>query len=147
MSKENEKIVNIYIYEISPIPVINISEDMQKTITNSYTTFLREINVDFQILVINKKLNIQNIFNNQNTNCGKYDKYLQDMRVKIKEDNIFYTKYYMVVALNKQDNIEDIDKSINLLKNCGCDVTRLDNKKEIEDMLYECINKEDLSAL
>ena len=139
--------MNIYIYEISPIPVINISEDMQKTISNSYTTFLREINVGFQILVINKKLNLENIFNNQNTDSGKYDKYLQDMRVKIKEDNIFYTKYYMVVALNKQENIEDIDKSINLLKNCGCDVTRLDKKKEIEDMLYECINKEDLSAL
>ena len=120
---------------------------MQKTIYNSYTTFLREINVGFQILVINKKLNLENIFNNQNTDSGKYDKYLQDMRVKIKEDKIFYTKYYIVVALNKQDNIEDIDKIVNLLKNCGCDVKRLDKKREIEYMLYECINKEDLSVL
>lgn len=120
---------------------------MQKTIVNSYTTFLREINVDFQILMINKKLNIENILNNQNTDSAKYNKYFQDMRVKIKEDKIFYTKYYVVVALNRQENIEEIDKIVNLLENCGCDVNRLKNKKDIEEMLYECINKEDLSSL
>ena len=81
---------------------------MQKTISNSYTTFLREINVDFQILVINKKLNIESILNDKNKDSVKYDKYFQDMRIKIKEDNIFYTKYYVVVALNKQENIEEM---------------------------------------
>jgi hypothetical protein len=120
---------------------------LQKTISNSYTTFLREINVDFQILVINKKLNIESILNDKNKDSVKYDKYFQDMRIKIKEDNIFYTKYYVVVALNKQENIEEIDKIINLIKNCGSDVARLQYKKEIEQMLYECINKEDLSPL
>ena len=68
-------------------------------------------------------------------------------KVKIKEDKIFYTKYYLVVALNKQDNVEDVDKVINLVKNCGCDIHRLNNKKEIKEMLYECINNEDLSLL
>ena len=138
---------------------------MQRKIINSYVTFLREINIDFQILLINKKLNIENIFNSDKFNNEKYrnyledmriklkDKfnnekyrnYLEDMRIKLKEDKIIYTKYFIVVSLNKQEDIEDIDKSIFLLKNCGCNVYRLNKKRDIEEMLYECINKEELN--
>ena len=56
LSKEGDKLNRIYIYEIDPIPIINISQDIQNNISNTYTTFLREINVDFQVLVINKKI-------------------------------------------------------------------------------------------
>lgn len=143
LSKENDKIVKIYIYEIDPIPVINISKDIKNNISNSYITFLREINVDFQILVINKKLSLENFFNNDEYS-NKYDKFLHDTRVKLKEDKIFYSRYFVVVALKKQENIEDIDKVIGLLKNCGCSVNRLENKKDIQDLLYECINKEEV---
>lgn len=66
------------------------------------------------------------------------------MKVKLKEDRIFYSRYFIVVALKKQENIEDIDKVIGLLKNCGCNVKRLNKKKDIQDLLYECINKEDI---
>lgn len=120
---------------------------MQKTISNAYTTFLREIDIDFQILVINKQLNIENILNNTDGYSQEYERYLEDMRVKIKEDKIFYTKYYLVVALTKQDDITEIDKTVNLLKNCGCGVVRLNQKRDIEELLYECINKEDINSL
>lgn len=76
----------------------------------------------------------------------KYAKYLKDMRVKLKEDKIFYAKYFLVVALKKQDNIEDVDKIVGLLKNCGCDINRIKNRDDIQDLLYECINKEDIST-
>lgn len=142
LSKENDNILKVYIYEIDPIPIINISEDTQKNILNSYVTFLREINIDFQILVINKKLNIENMF--QNNNNEIYNKYLENMRIKIKEDKIFCAKYYIVVSLKKQNNIDELDKAIGLLKNCGCNVSRLKNKKDIEELLYECINKEEI---
>lgn len=66
------------------------------------------------------------------------------MRVKIRDDKIFYVKYYLIVALKKQEQIEDIDKIIYILKNCGCDVTRIKDKTKIENFLYECINKEDI---
>lgn len=66
------------------------------------------------------------------------------MRVKIRDDKIFYAKYYLIVALKKQEQIEDIDKIIYILKNCGCDVTRIKDKTKIEHFLYECINKEDI---
>lgn len=66
------------------------------------------------------------------------------MRVKIRDDKIFYEKYYLIVALKKQEQIEDIDKIIYILKNCGCDVTRIKDKTKIENFLYECINKEDI---
>ena len=66
------------------------------------------------------------------------------MRVKIRDDKIFYAKYYLVVALKFQEQIEDIDKIIYILKNCGCDVTRIKDKTKIENFLYECINKEDI---
>ena len=79
---------------------------------------------------------MENFFTNDDIDL-KYDKYLKDMRVKINEDNIFYSKYYIVVALKKQENIEEIDKVVSLLKNCGCDVIRLDKKYDI--LLY-CIN-------
>lgn len=118
---------------------------MQSKIINSYITFLREINIDFQILLINKKLNIENIFNSDKLNNEKYGHYLEDMRLKLKEDKIIYTRYFIVVSLNKQEDIEDIDKSIFLLKNCGCNVSRLNKKRDIEEMLYECINKEELN--
>ncbi len=142
ISKENDKINYIYIYEIDPIQIINISDDIKNNILNSYVSFLREMNVDFQILIINKKLKLDNIFSDNSKE--KYDKYLQDMRVKIKEDKIFYTKYYIVVALKKHDSIEEIDKIITLLKNCGCNVNRINTKKDIKNILYECINKEDV---
>ena len=118
---------------------------MQSRIINSYITFLREINIDFQILLINKKLNIENIFNNDKLSNEKYGHYLEDMRLKLKEDKIIYTRYFIVVSLNKQEDIDDIDKSIFLLKNCGCNVYRLNKKRDIEEMLYECINKEELN--
>lgn len=66
------------------------------------------------------------------------------MRVKIRDDKIFYAKYYLIVALKKQEQIEDIDKIIYILKNCGCDVTRIKDKTKIKNFLYECINKEDI---
>ena len=145
LSKENEQQRRLYIYEIDPIPIINITDDMQSKIVNSYITFLREINIDFQILLINKKLNIENIFNSDKLNSEKYGHYLEDMRLKLKEDKIIYTRYFIVVSLNKQEDIDDIDKSIFLLKNCGCNVSRLNKKRDIEEMLYECINKEELN--
>lgn len=145
LSKENDKLLKIYIYEIDPIPILNISEDIKNNISNSYITFLREINIDFQILVINKKLSLEKFFNIDNLN-DKYDKYLKDMRVQLKEDKIFYAKYYLIVALKKQENIEDIDKIVGLLKNCGCNINRINNRDDIQDLLYECINKEDINT-
>lgn len=123
-----------------------MSEDSMKNIFNSYITFLRDINIQFQIVLINKKLNLENIFKykeNENEN-QIYNDYLNDMKEKLKNDEIFYTNYYIVVSLNKNDNIEDIDRTINILKNCGCNVFRLKGKEKIEKMLYECINKENL---
>ena len=117
---------------------------MQKNISNSYTTFLREIQIDFQILIINKKLDIESIFNNDKYESDISNKYLEDMRVQMKQDNIFYTKYYIVVALSKKDDINEIDKTINLIKNCGCGVERIKSKKNLENLLYECINKENI---
>lgn len=125
------------------MPIINISQDIQNNISNTYTTFLREINVDFQVLVINKKISLNNFFNSKNSSINN-EKYLHDMRVKIRDDKIFYAKYYLIVALKKQEQIEDIDKIIYILKNCGCDVTRIKDKTKIENFLYECINKEDI---
>lgn len=143
LSKEGDKLNRIYIYEIDPIPIINISQDIQNNISNTYTTFLREINVDFQVLVINKKISLNNFFNSKNSSINN-EKYLYDMRVKIRDDKIFYAKYYLIVALKKQEQIEDIDKIIYILKNCGCDVARIKDKTKIENFLYECINKEDI---
>ena len=144
ISKDKDKLSEIYIYEINPIPIVNISSDMQKNISNSYTTFLREIQIDFQILIINKKLDIESIFNNDKYESDISNKYLEDMRVQMKQDNIFYTKYYIVVALSKKDDINEIDKTINLIKNCGCGVERIKSKKNLENLLYECINKENI---
>ena len=63
------------------------------------------------------------------------------MRVKIKDDKLYYSKYYIIVALKKQDQVENIDKMIGIFKNCGCNVKRIIGKNEIELILYECINK------
>ena len=143
LTKENENFRHVYIYEINPIPIINISNDIQKNISSVYTTFLREINVDFQVLVINKKIDFNQVFNSNKFNQIN-SKYFSDMRVKIKDDKIYYSKYYLIVALKKQDQVENIDKMIDIFKNCGCNVKRIIGKNEIELILYECINKREI---
>lgn len=116
------------------------------SIFNSYVTFLREINIKFQIVLINKKLNLQNIFKNKDREDQIYNKYLQDMKIKLVKDEIFYTDYYIIVSIEKSDSIEDIDKTIYILKDCGCDVRRVWGKEILKSILYECINKEQLNG-
>ena len=122
-----------------------MSYDIQTNILNVFVEFLREVNFDFQILMINTKLNtdeymesytkdIEDIGNNYNAS-----KYFEELKKSIEESSIYITKYYLVVTYS--GNIENIDRIVNKLNKAGCKVARLKDIKEIKNILYKTFNK------
>ena len=62
--KERDVMKKVYLYEIEPVTFLNFSIDIQSNILNLYNEFLRELNLNFQIYISNKKVNIQNYIQN-----------------------------------------------------------------------------------
>ena len=51
--KENNEYLKVYIYEVEPIILLDLNESTMENIILQYKEFLRQINFDFQVLVIN----------------------------------------------------------------------------------------------
>ena len=64
--KERDVMKKVYLYEIEPVTFLNFSIDIQSNILNLYNEFLRELNLNFQIYISNKKVNIQNYIHHNN---------------------------------------------------------------------------------
>ncbi|MEG0872538.1 MAG: hypothetical protein RSE00_01560 [Clostridia bacterium] len=144
-----------YIYAITPITMLDLSIDVTNSILTTYMEFLRELNVDFQILVMNKKLDIslykkeymKPIALSKNSKLTEvYKKYTADTLEKLKGENIFTTTYYIIVSqdVEKEFCLEEIDITMFKLKNIGCGIKRIIEDLEIEAILYRSINKEDI---
>ncbi len=153
MLKHNEKTQNIYIYEIEPVTFLNFSIDVQSNILNLYSEFLRELNLEFQIFISNKKVNpdmyIKGIQKTMIKNSSKryielYNEYIASIKEQIEKEEIYTTKFYIVISLDNSSSVDiiTIDNIIKRLESIGCHVNRIVSKNKLKTLLYESINKE-----
>lgn len=141
----------IYIYKIEPIVMLGLSEEEKENILMVYKELLRQVNFDFQILMINSKLNIDKYIQNiiSRTNISKIEnielknKYIKDIKEKLIKENIYEKDYYIIISIsyNTCCNISSIDNVIKKLNKIGCTTKKVSGKNNLKKLLYKCINK------
>lgn len=144
MCSQKEKIRNVYIYKIFPIQILTLSTDLQNKILIVYKEFLTEINFDFQIVAINRKIYKNEIINNnkinnQNRNFNLQKKYINQIEKDFIGNNICITDFYIIT--NHNGTVEYVDKIFAKLSKIGCNVERVIDTSKIEKILYKCCNK------
>lgn len=134
--------------------MLDYSKDAKNNILMNYTEVLKELDVGFQILIINKRLDVLKYIDNikelniKNISKNKmnifYEEYMKDLKKLLNKANIYETKYYLVFSIDvtKEKEIESIENCIFRLNKVGCYVSKLRGVDNIKNMLYECINKE-----
>jgi len=154
--KDKGKVKKVYIYEIEPVTFLNFSIDVQSNILNLYSEFLRELNLEFQIYISNKKINTEKYIKNFYT-CIKKEgnkkyieivrNYIADITKGLENEDIYITKFYIVVSFPTENDrkIEVIDNIINRLGQIGCHISRIMSKSKLKYLLYESINKEKIT--
>ncbi len=139
-----------------PVSILDSSENIKNDISNIYIQFLKEFNLEYQILISNRKFDAENYMKKYNNISNEkvdneYDNikklYLNDVYDKLSKEEIYSSKYYLIVAIRDQDSIriEDVDKTIYKLNQIGCIVSRIRSIEDIKLVLYECINKEKIT--
>lgn len=135
--------------------MLDFSIEVQNSIYTVYNEFLREMNLDLQIYISNKKMNTESYIKNLNDSILKENSekfknflnhYLEDIRKKLNYERIYITKYYVIVSLDKKSNqdIQEIDNVFKKLNKLGCIVNRISKRKDFINILYESMNKESL---
>ena len=148
LTKENNEYLKVYIYEVEPIILLDLNESTMENIILQYKEFLRQINFDFQVLVINKEISfkeyIKKVFNDKLNRTKIYSSYINDMEIKFKNENIFETVYYIIVKIKDNNvlNVDTVDNSIKILSKIGCKVNRIIDKNKLTKILNNSINKE-----
>ena len=152
--KNNNYIKIIKIYPIN----FNLKSEFEKeTILNSYKIFLKTCNFDFQILIQSNKQDLQKNIKNINDNLKK-EIYLNEIGKDyinfINEINSVKNSgskdFYIIISNNKEENnledliIEELNEKFFKIKECllrcGNYVRNINNKKEIEKILYSFLN-------
>lgn len=151
--KDGDKIKKVFIYQIEPVTFLNFSIDVQSNILNLYSEFLREFNLEFQIYISNKKINIPRYIENIEKSMSKrnsrdyttlLNNYMASIAEQLEDEIIYTTKYYLVISLERDEQVDisSIDYIVKKLNNIGCNTQRLTSKRKLEMLLYESINKE-----
>ena len=147
----------IKILKISPIN-FNLKSQLEKeTILNSYKLFLKTCNFDIQILIQSNKedlsQNISQIENNSRKESQKIKKIAQEYINYIKEQNkskkSSNKNFYIIIKNQRKIELEnliieelneDYFKIKECLSRCGNIVKDIDDKKEIQEILYSFFN-------
>ena len=153
---------NKYIKIIKIIPInFNLKSNFEKeSILNSYKIFLKTCNFDIQILIQSNKIDLKNHIKNIENNLQKENKdFLNKIGKKyieyINQKNSLKTsaskEFYIIISKikNAENNLEDlIVEELNekfykikeCLLRCGNTVKNLNNKKDVEKILYTFLN-------
>lgn len=152
-SKDN--LLKVYIYEITPVVLLNYSYETQQSIISIYTEFLREFDFSFQIFIQNQKLDVDEyienyvkFFKNDNKSQNNiFSEYLHDIKNKLLSEKIYTSIYYIIVSIeNDKVNIFDLDTIIYKLNETGVKTKRVNNKNDLTTILYQCVNKENIKG-
>ena len=152
---------NKYIKILKIIPInFNLKSNLEKeSILSSYKIFLKTCNFDIQILIQSNKENLQNNISNIKNNLEKENKkYLNNIAEdyinfinKINSLKTSSTKdFYIIISSPKniENNEEIIFDELNekflkikeCLSRCGNNVINLNNKKEIQEVIFSFFN-------
>ena len=152
---------NKYIKILKIIPInFNLKSNLEKeAILSSYKIFLKTCNFDIQILIQSNKENLQNNISNIKNNLEKENKkYLNNIAEdyinfinKINSLKTSSTKdFYIIISSPKniENNEEIIFDELNekflkikeCLSRCGNNVINLNNKKEIQEVIFSFFN-------
>ena len=154
---KNNKYVKIL--KINPINY-NLKSNLEKeSILASYKIFLKTCNFDIQILIQSNKENLENNILNIKNNLNKENKnYLNEISegyIKfINKLNSLKTSsskdFYLIISSikNLENNEEIINDELNekflkikeCLTRCGNKVINLNNKKEVQEIIFSFLN-------
>ena len=127
---------------------MTLSKETEASILTTYREFLKEMNYNFQIIIINTKLNTDEyvdkyfcdhdiIENSKDKHL--YNLYFEELKDSLKRNSVYEAKMY--IALNSSLDIEDVERIFQKLTKIGCKVRRLNDENEIKKILYKMINK------
>lgn len=148
LTLENNIYSKKYIYQIEPIILLDLCESEKQKIITYYKEFLRQINFEIQILIVNKEYDLKkylnDLINSELKVIPMYREYIEDMENKFKKEKIFDTFFYIIVSIKEKDSlkVENVDNSLNILEKIGCKVERLKSKNMLVKILNKSINKE-----
>lgn len=147
-TKLNKKEERVYIFKIEPVIFLDLAENIKLNMVEKYKEFLRELTFNIQILVVNKKLNLD-LYIKKHLTCDRniprdmYIRYVEELKKEIYEENIFESNMYIIVSETVQEKtkIEEITRVIYKLEELGCKVERVLKKEEIQEIIYNSLNK------
>ena len=136
---DKEKIKNVYIYEITPIQILTLTNDVQNRILSVYKEFLKEISFDFQIIYVNKKLSEDEcvkIFENSDNslvtrNLNFLNRYKKEVKSSLIQNEVCINKFYIAVTYNGA--VEYVDRILKKLTKIGCDVKRVIEDRKLKN--------------
>ena len=153
---------NKYIKLIKVLPInFNLKSNFEKeSILNSYKIFLKTCNFDIQILIQSNKIDLQKNIKHIEENLKKENKnflneigkqYINFINNVNSMKNSSQKDFYIIISNNKnsENNIEELiiqelnDKFFKIkecLLRCGNIVKNINNKKEVEKILFSFFN-------
>lgn len=152
---------NKYVKILKIIPInYNLKSNLEKeSILASYKVFLKTCNFNIQILIQSNKENLENnilnIKNNLNKENKKYLNEISEDYIKfINKLNSLKTSsskdFYIIISSRKnlENNEEIINDELNekflkikeCLTRCGNKVINLNNKKEVQEIIFSFLN-------
>ena len=144
----NKKLEKLYIYEVHPMLFLDLSEDIQESVINIFNQLLRECDFNLQFIISNRKLDIQKYIRKylqlkENVPIYTYNLYVQDMKEKLKQEDIYETEMLIAYTENAKEDtsIKKVDKLLLKLEEIGCKVKKIDGKINYEDLLHKYLNK------
>ena len=139
INNENNAVV---IYEITPIVITDNINETQDKIYEFYLEFLKTIDFDFKIYIENDYYEVKN----QNITTNEYkeslrEEYFNNLKELVNKNQVFIKTFYLIVTVKNINELKELDRHINILKNIGLEIKLLDSKQKIEYVLYKSINR------
>lgn len=129
----------VLIYKIEPFNINLESSNKHNLISNVYKQFLDLYSGEFQILVLNRNLNVDNFFDIKNKeNNIFFEEYKKELihflKNQIKKNNIVEEQYYIIINLPIGMKIKKIDEKFNIFNRNSIKCTKL-NRDEIIELI------------
>lgn len=144
----NEK--NVSIFEIGEICLLEQDKNIEQVIKNAYTACIREITINYQILLKTDKIDMeeyideiskkqQNLLSDELKTASR--RYIEYMKNIWKAKQIFITKYYFIASDLSKDQEKDIEIAFKNMEELGINIKKIEDDKKIYDLMHFCINQ------
>lgn len=141
--------VKIVIFEIIPVSLLHLTDEVKKNIETIYEEFLRRCHYSMHWIVKNQKFNVDKYLedyhieekSSNNFKSRLKEIYLREMKEKLEKENIYETFFYLLIPCKIDEPISKILQIVEKLDELGCQINLLQGKIKIQQFLYENIHK------